>query len=169
VDKISKENIVKTYSELFHGYHSLFLARNIGLSVRELKSIRAQFKKIDSTFMIAKNSLAKIALRESKFTAAKDLFFGPTAVVCSDNLVSASQLLVKICKENSKLYIAGGATDNKQLKKEDIIIISQMLTQNEIRVKILGIINASANKITNVLREPSNKIARLLRSYTEKQ
>ncbi len=169
MDRINKEKLVASYSKLFDDYEAIFLVRNSGLSVLDSRSIRSQFKKIDSKFMVTKNSLAKIALSNTKFSNIQEFFNGPIAVTYSDDPVSTSKLLVKLCSGNDKIEVIGGAILDKQLNKADVIALSKMLTQNEIRAKIAGLVNAAASKIARVLNEPSAKLARVMKSYAEKQ
>lgn len=169
MDRINKERLVASYSKLFDDYEAIFLVRNSGLSVLDSRSIRSQFKKIDSKFMVTKNSLAKIALNNTKFSNIQEFFNGPIAVTYSDDPVSTSKLLIKLCSNNDKMEVIGGAILDKQLSKDDVIALSKMLTQNEIRAKIAGLVNAAASKIVRVLNEPSAKLARVMKSYAEKQ
>lgn len=169
MDKASKEKLVANYSKLFNDYEAIFLIKNSGLSVLDSKSIRSQFKKIDSKFMVAKNSLAKIALKNTKFLNIQELFSGPVAVAYSDDPVSTSKLLIKFYEQNDKIDIIGGAILDKKLGKEEVIVLSKMLTQDEIRAKIIGLVNAAASKVVRVLNEPSAKLARVIKAYAEKQ
>ena len=169
MDRINKERLVASYSKLFDDYEAIFLVRNSGLSVLDSRSIRSQFKKIDSKFMVTKNSLAKIALNNTKFSNIQEFFNGPIAVTYSDDPVSTSKLLIKLCSNNDKMEVIGGAILDKQLSKDDVIALYKMLTQNEIRAKIAGLVNAAASKIVRVLNEPSAKLARVMKSYAEKQ
>ncbi|WP_162298309.1 50S ribosomal protein L10 [Candidatus Aquarickettsia rohweri] len=169
MDKASKEKLVANYSKLFNNYEAIFLIKNSGLSVLDSKSIRSQFKKIDSKFMVAKNSLAKIALKDTKFSSIHEHFTGPIAVAYSDDPVSASKLLIKFCEQNDKIDVVSGAILDKTLNKEEVIALSKMLTQEEIRAKIIGLVNAAASKVVRVLNEPGAKLARVIKAYAEKQ
>ena len=169
MDRISKEKLVANYSRLFNDYEAIFLIKNSGLSVLDSRSIRLQFKKIDSKFIVTKNSLAKIALNDTKFSKAQELFNGPVVVAYSDDPVSTSKLLVKLCNDNNKIEIIGGAVLDRQFSKEEVVSLSKMLTQKEIRAKIVGLVNAAAGKIVRVLSEPNAKLARVIKSYAEKQ
>jgi large subunit ribosomal protein L10 len=169
VDRISKEKLVANYSRLFNDYEAIFLIKNSGLSVLDSRSIRSQFKKIDSKFIVTKNSLAKIALNDTKFSKVQELFNGPVVVAYSDDPVSTSKLLVKLYNDNNKIEIIGGAVLDRQFSKEEVVSLSKMLTQKEIRAKIVGLVNAAAGKIVRVLSEPNAKLARVIKSYAEKQ
>ena len=155
MDRISKEKLVASYSKLFNDYEAIFLVKNSGLSVLDSRSIRSQFKKIDSN--------------DTKFSNSHEFFYGPVVVDYSDDPVSTSKLLVKLCNDNDKIEIIGGAILDRRLNKNEVVSLSKMLTQNEIRAKIIGLVNAVASKVARVLSEPNAKLARVIKSYAEKQ
>ncbi len=168
MNRINKKKLVDIYSKLFDRYEAIFLLKNSGLTVFDSRSIRLQFKKIDSKFMVVKNSLAKIALNQTQFLGMSSLFFGPISVVYSNNPVLSSKLLVKICKDNDCLDLIGGALLDKQLSKEDVVILSRMPTESEIRAKIITLVNAVSRKVLWILNEPKTKLSRVFKSYAKK-
>jgi large subunit ribosomal protein L10 len=170
MDRVNKEELVTSYSRLFDSYKAVFLIRNLGLSVVDSRSIGSHLKKIDSRFMVTKNSLARIALKDTKFLGVRGYFTGPIAVAYSDDPVSASQILVKFCRHNNgKADIVGGAILDKSLDKKEIIALSEMPTQDEIRAKIINLANAVSTKIVRTLGEPGVRLVRVIKAYTEKQ
>ncbi len=168
MDRVSKEKLIISYAELFNKYEAVFLVKNLGLSVVDSKFIRAKLKPAGAKFMVAKNSLAKIAIAKTKFADIEGLFVGPMVVAYADDPIAVSKILVQFRKEGKKLEIVGGAMLGKQLGESDIISLSHMLTQDEIRAKIIGLVNAAASKIARVLKEPGSKLARVVKAYAEK-
>jgi large subunit ribosomal protein L10 len=119
--------------------------------------------------MVMKNSLAKIALKNTNFLGAQDLFFGPVVIAFSNEPVSTSKLLIKICSAGSKLDVIGGMVLDKLLDKEEVISLSKMPSKDEVRTKIVGLINAAASNILRVLNEPKLKLCGVFKTYAEKQ
>jgi len=169
VNRISKEEIVRNYSVLFNSYQSIFLVRNLGLSVLDIKSIRSQFKSVNSKFMVVKNSLAKIALKNTQFSTTQEYFCGPIALIYSNDPISASKILIKICNDYSKAEVMNGMTSESCLTRDEVIALSKMLTQDEIRAKIMGLITAVAGKLARVVQEPNAKLVRVMQSYVKQQ
>lgn len=87
----------------------------------------------------------------------------------ADDPVAVSKLLVEFCKEGRKLEIIGGAMGEKQLSKGDVVHLSQLPTEDEVRAKLIGLVNAAASKLVTVLKEPGSKLARVIKAYAEKQ
>lgn len=169
MNRVNKKKLVSYYSKLFDNHSVILLVRNLGLSVSESRYISSQFKKIDSKFMVIKNSLAKIALDTGSFTSIKSLFKGPVIVIYSEDMIAVSKLLIKISNDNDNLDVIGGAISNKCLDKDDVIALSNMLTEDEIRAKIISLVNAVTSNVVRVLNEPSAKLVRVIRSYATKQ
>ena len=167
MDRASKEKLIAGYTELFDRHEAVFFMKNLGLSVADSKYIRTKLKPTGARFIVTKNSLAKIAVAKTKFTNVKGLFVGPVAVTYADDPVSVSKLLVGFCKEGKKLKVIGGAMLDKQLSENDVMDLSKMPTQNEIRAKVIGLVNAIASKIVTVLKEPGGKLTRVVKAYAE--
>lgn len=54
MDRISKEKLIVDYNKLFDQYKSIFLVKNLGLSVVDSKLIRAKLKPAGAKFIVAK-------------------------------------------------------------------------------------------------------------------
>ena len=67
-----------------------------------------------------KNTLAKMAIKDTNFKNLEKVFVGPTSVAYSNDPVSTSKVLVEFAKENENLKILGGAMGDKELSIEDI-------------------------------------------------
>lgn len=169
MDRINKQKLVTNYSELLANHDSIFIVKNLGLSVLEAKSIRAQLKKSNAKFVVTKNSLAKIALNNTKFSGIQKIYNGPLATTYSNDPVSTSKLLIKLCLTYNKIEVVGAAILGKQLNKDDVLSLSKMLTQDENRARIISLVNASSSKMIRLLTEPAAKIARILKCHVKKQ
>jgi large subunit ribosomal protein L10 len=131
--------------------------------------MRSEFKKCNSRLVFMKNSLAKIALNNTKFLNAQKFFSGPVIIALSNDPVLTSRMLVKFANSSSvKLEVIGGMISNDLVGKEDITSLSMMPALEEIRTNIVTLINASARNIIRVLNEPRIRLTRILRTYAEK-
>ena len=162
MNRISKQKLVESYLKLFCRYESIFLFKNLGLSISDLNYVRINFKEIGSRMIVIKNSLAKIALNNTEFVAVKSLLFGPIVIVYSNDPVITSRLLIKLCSTNDKLNIAGGILSGKILNKEEIFFLSKMFTQHEVREKIVWLLKFVVVKLAATIREPLIKIIKIL-------
>lgn len=165
MDRISKQKLIRDYSELFDKYKAVFFVRNKGLSVSESESIRSQLKKSKTRFLFIKNSLARKALDGKCALEAKPYLFGPLAIACSDDPIPSSRLLIKVCGLTCKLDIVGGMSSGKVLNKDDVSTLATMPTQDEIRVMLIHLLRSTAFKVVTILNKPAVTMARMLQSY----
>lgn len=168
MNRVAKKKLVIEYSRLFNDYESVFLMKNTGLSVSSSKTIRSHLRKTGSKFVIIKNSLAKIALKETKFLPLQDSFSGPIAVAFSNEPVPVSKSLIRFCEQGGGTEILAGMALNKHLDKNEVIALSRLPTENEIRGKIVNLVNSVSIKLVKVINRPGAKLASTIRAYVDK-
>jgi len=169
VNRKNKEKIVEKYSTLLNSYETVFLIKNLGLSVLDLKRIRSKLKGINSKILFIKNSLMKIALNNVSFPLNKDVFCGPFAIIYTNDSIAVSKLLMKLCNDISNLDIVGGADLDRQFNKDYVMWLSTMPSQDEIRTKLVFLAKFVADKVVKIINEPNVKIVRIIQSYIKKE
>ena len=168
--KEHKEDLIKIYQQLFKTYDSLFLVKNCGLTVQNSKDIRGDMEKIGVRFIIVKNSLAKIAVKDSKFCSITDHFSGPVALACAEEPIATAKMLAKLIKDDMPFKVIAASVEDNILKGEEAIALAKLLSQNEVRAKILGLLKAVPNKLVALLNEPSSQLVRTFKAHaTNKQ
>jgi large subunit ribosomal protein L10 len=114
---------------------------------------------------VTKNRLAKIALKETKFEALEDSFKGPTAIAVSKDPVAAAKIAVEFANENEKLTIIGGALEADLLDVDGVELLAKLPSLDELRGKIVGLLQAPATKVVGVLQAPAGQLARVMGAY----
>ena len=168
MDRVNKKKLVAGYSKVFADHDSLFFVTNSGLSVLDARLIRLQFDKIESRFLFVKNSLMKIALADSRFSDISDTLSGPVILIASNDPISTSKLLVKLCNNSSKIKLMAAAAFGEHLSEDGIISLSKMPSQEEIRARIACLVSAAASKIITTLNEPGRQLLRVIKHYSKK-
>ena len=118
-------------------------------------------------FKVTKNRLTKIALQGTKYEDMTDMFTGPTAMGTSSDPVAAAKILVSFAKENDKLTIVGGSMDGKLLDKAGVEALATMPSLDELRAKLVGLVNAPAAKLARVSQAPAGKLARVIQARAD--
>ena len=168
MNKEAKKNYVEVMKKNFSSHESVMIAQYQGLNVNELDSLRKELREKGIMFKITKNSITKIALRE---TAKKDLekyFTGPTAAAISSDPISSAKILSKFSKSNNKLRIIAGFMDGKVLDEKEVSIIATLPSLEDARANIVGILATPAQKLISILLAPGSKIANLSRAKSLK-
>ena len=86
---------------------------------------------------VTKNRITKLALKETSYSEAENLFTGPTGVALSKDPITLAKILVNFQKANDKLKIVGGIMDTKLLAPSDVAEIATLPTLDEARAKIV--------------------------------
>jgi large subunit ribosomal protein L10 len=118
-------------------------------------------------FKVTKNRIAKLALKGTRFEDLDTLFTGPTAVGTSEDPVAAAKTLVEYAKSNNKLTIVGGSMDGKVLDKAGVEALAKMPSLDELRGKLVGLLQAPASKLARVTQAPAGKLARVVKAREE--
>lgn len=161
---VAVEDIVNIYKES----PSIIITHYHGLTVSQVSSLRELLKSKEAGFKVVKNTLAKIAANQTGLNSIVNLFAGPTAIVYSKEPVEMAKLVVNFAKANDNLKIIGGIVDNHVLAEHSIKELSKLPTLNELRGKIVGLLQAPATKVVGVLQAPSSSMARVIQAHASK-
>ena len=120
MQKKEKQEFVKHFNSILKEKEFMLVCDYKGLDVAQISILRSQISAANSNFKVAKNTLAKRAIKDTNFEILEKLFVGPTSIAYSDDPVSTSKILVNFAKENENLKILGGAMGDKELSIDDI-------------------------------------------------
>jgi len=146
----------------------LIVTHQNGLDAAEVHELRQKVRGAGASYKVTKNTLISLALAGTKFEPLKSLFTGPTAIAYSADPVAAAKVIVEFAGKNDKLQIIGGALDDTQLDVAGVKALATMPSLDELRGKILGLVQAPATKIAGVLQAPGAQVARVLGAYASK-
>lgn len=161
---VAVEEIVNIYKES----PSVIITHYHGLTVSQVSSLRELLKSKEAGFKVVKNTLAKIAANQTGLDNIANLFAGPTAIAYSKEPVEMAKLVVNFAKANDNLKIIGGIVDNHVLDKHSIKELSKLPSLNELRGKIVGLLQAPATKVVGVLQAPSSSMAKVIQAHASK-
>ena len=168
MDRASKEKIVSSLNKSFDESNFLIVTQNEGLTVEEISSLRNSLREeANTSFKVAKNSLAKLAVDNTSAKSLEDLFSGPTAIAFSNELTSSPKIIVDFAKDNEKLSIVGGMMDGELIDSEVIKKLANLPTMDELRAKIISLLSASATKIAGILTRPGGQLAQVINAKSQ--
>tara|TARA_B100000676_G_C17924211_1_gene757191 strand:+ start:22 stop:558 length:537 start_codon:yes stop_codon:yes gene_type:complete len=169
MNRQEKTQAVTNLNNVFNNANLIVVTHYSGLTVAEASELRRQMKDSGASFQVAKNSLAKLALKGTQYSPIEEMFSGPVAVAFSEDPVAAAKVAVNYSKENEKLIIIGGALGSKLLDKNGIKSLAELPSLDEIRGKLIGVLQAPATKVAGVLQAPSSQLARVVGAYSAKE
>jgi len=162
VNREEKQELITTLNAAVAGQAFIAVTHNNGLTVAEVQALRKQMRDAGASFKVAKNRLARLALAGTKFENLSDLLKGPTGLAYSKDPVAAAKVCSKFAKTNNKLVILGGNLDGQKMDTAAVETLASLPGLNELRGKIVGLLQAPATKIAGVLAAPGGQLARVL-------
>lgn len=169
MDRSQKADSVAELNRTFSEVGVVVITRNLGLTVKQSTDLRNKMRDAGATYKVAKNRLAKIALQGTDYAGLGDLLTGPTALATSPDPVAAAKVIVEFAKGNDKLEILGGGMGTTVLDAEGVKALATMPSLDELRAKIIGLVQAPAQKLASVTQAPASQLARVFKAYSEKE
>ena len=169
MDRTQKAEAVKSLNGLFADAGAVIVAHYSGMTVAQMGELRSRLRKAGASFKVAKNRLAVRALEGTNVTGISDLFNGPTGIAYSADPVAAPKVLVAYAKENDKFKILGGFAVGSVLDPEGVKALAELPSLDQLRGKIIGLLQAPATKIAGVLQAPAGQLARVVGAYAKKE
>ena len=168
MDRAAKKELVATLNEVFKASTVVVVAHYAGLTVSQMQTLRRQAKQAGAAVKVAKNRLAKIALDGTDGSVVAPLLKGPTVLAYSGDPVAAPKVASDFAKANEKFIILGGALGKTALSPDGVKALAALPTLDELRAKIVGLIQAPATKLVQVIAAPAAKVARVVQAYAAK-
>nr|WP_256478303.1 50S ribosomal protein L10 [Notoacmeibacter sp. MSK16QG-6] len=168
VERAEKREFVTELNGVFQNAGSVVVAHYTGLSVAKMSDLRSKMREAGGTVKVAKNRLAKIALQGTESEGMSDLFVGQTLIAYSEDPVTAPKVASDFAKANDKLVILGGAMGATMLDQSGVKQLAELPSLDELRAKIVGMINTPATRIAGVTQAPAGQLARVLGAYARK-
>jgi large subunit ribosomal protein L10 len=169
MDRSQKADAVAGLNAVFNEVGVVVVTRNLGLSVAQSTALRSKMRDAGASYKVAKNRLARLALKDTDYAGIEDLLTGPTALAYSADPVAAAKAAVDFAKTNDKLEIVGGSMGSQVLDAEGIKALASMPSLDELRGKLVGLINAPATKVVQLVNAPASKLARVFGAYAAKE
>ena len=169
MDRSQKADLVAELKSVFTETSVVVVTRNLGLTVAQSTDLRLKMRDAGAQFKVAKNKLAVIALEGTRYGPIGEMLTGPTALATSIDPVAAAKVAVEFAKTNAKLEIVGGAMGDTLLDVAGVMALAALPSLDQLRAKLIGLIQAPATKIARTINEPGAQLARVFGAYAAKE
>lgn len=146
----------------------LVVAHYAGMTVAQMTDLRRRMREAGGQVKVAKNRLVKLALQGTPASGIADLFVGPTCMAYSKDPIAAARAAVAYAKTNDKLVILGGTMGTTRLDAKGVKALADLPSLDELRARIVGVINAPATQLVRTINEPGAALARVLQAHADK-
>ena len=168
MNRTQKKEWIESTNEKVKDAGILLVAHYKGLTVAEITDLRVKVKAAGAGFKVTKNLLAKRALEGTQYDKIVPLFKGPTAIAYANDPVAAAKVMHEFAKKNSKLKMVGGAFGNTILDEKQIATLASLPSLDELRAKLIALLQTPATRIAGVLQAPAGQLARVFNAYATK-
>ncbi len=168
MDRAEKKAAIATLNEAFKATNVVVVAHYSGLTVAQMQQLRRQMRQAGAAVKVAKNRLAKIALEGTDVASIGPLLKGPTLIATSSDPVAAPKAAIDFAKGHEKFVILGGAMGKTALNPDGVKALAALPSLDELRARLVGLIQAPATKLAQLANAPAAKVARVVQAYASK-
>ena len=167
MDRSQKAESVASLNAVFNEVGVVVITRNLGMTVAQSTDLRNKIREAGASYKVAKNRLAKLAIKDTSYEGIGELLTGPTAIAASVDPVAAAKAVVDFAKTTDKIEIVGGSMGSQVLNAEGVKALASMPSLDELRAKLIGLVQAPATKIAQLSTAPAAKLARVFGAYAK--
>ena len=169
MDRAEKREFVTQLEDVFSTSASVVVAHYAGLTVANMTELRSTMRAAGGTVKVAKNRLVKIALKDAGAPGMSEFMTGQTVLAYADDPVTAPKVMADYAKKNDKLVLLGGAMGAETLSADQVKALAELPSLDELRAKLIGLVQAPAQKLAVVTQAPASQLARVLKAYADKE
>ena len=167
--KDQKTEVVAKIKQDLDSSEAIFVVTQNKMTVAETEDLRKQLRCSDGSYFVCKNTLARIAVTGTSYECVLSQLTGQSALVFTKNLTATAKVVQEYAsKSDGKIAVVCGGYSGKLLSAAEVKTLSQLPSMDELRAKIIAVIQTPAQRIATLSQAPAGQIARVLKAYSEK-
>lgn len=169
ISRARKEELVAQYSEILQHASGFVVTEYRGLTVAHLNDLRNKLGETGASYVVTKNTLFNLALRENDWVVPEEMLLGPVATAFADgNMPGMAKTLLDFKKDHEETFvIKGGVMLGNVLSPSEIEAISKLPSLDELRSQLAGLIAQPATGLVSVLNAATSDIVNVLHAYVQ--
>jgi large subunit ribosomal protein L10 len=168
MDRAQKSESIESLKGVFAGAGAVVVTHYLGLTVSDMNDLRGRLRKEGASLKVVKNRLAQKALNGSG-EAASALFKGPVAIAYAPDPVAAAKVTAGYAKDNEKFIVIGALMGEDVLDAKAVAALAKLPSLDELRGRLVGLLQAPATRVAGVLQAPAGALARVVGAYAAKE
>jgi len=161
--KSEKEALIKEMNDKFVRAKSVVITEFKKVDVETVTKLRKKLRDGGVEYKVLKNTLAKRAAKGTSYEQIAEDFVGPVAASFSyGDVIAPAKILTEFIKDLENFKLKSGVVDGKKLSAKDVQTLAKLPSLNELRAKILGMLNQPAGKLARTIKEPGSALVRVL-------
>ncbi|MEQ1673337.1 MAG: 50S ribosomal protein L10, partial [Hyphomicrobium sp.] len=126
MDRAAKRELISSLHDELKSTGVVVVAHNTGMVAAQSADFRKRVKEAGGSVRVAKNTLAKLAFKDTDADKLTDLMKGPTILAYSKDPIAAAKAAVTYAKGNDKLVILGGAMGKTILDAKGVKALAEL-------------------------------------------
>jgi large subunit ribosomal protein L10 len=160
---MTKDQVVELFAAKLATAKAAFLADYRGLTVDEVNDLRNKLRDAGVDYHVVKNTLLRIASKDTPFTCWDEYLTGPTAIaIAQDDPVAPAKVLSEYAKASKDFELKVCVLEGKILSNDEIKALSELPSREVLLAKILGSINAPTSNFVGVLAAVPRSLVQVL-------
>lgn len=168
MDRTTKEHFVESLRSQLDCAGLVVVTRQLGLTVAEVGDLRNKMRDGESSYKVTKNTLARLAIKGTKFEGLSPMLNGPTALAYSVDPIAAAKISVQYASNSDKFSVVGGCMNGQILDAAAVQCLATLPSLDELRGKLVGLLVAPSTRIATLMQAPAAQLARVLNAYATK-
>ena len=169
MEKNKKSDLIAKIKQRFQESEAVFVVNQNRLTVAETEDLRKQLRAVQSVYLVAKNTLTRLAVKDTDFECVTEKLGGQTALVFSKDITGSAKVVSEYAsKSDEKLSVVCGGYQGKMLSVAEVKTLASLPSMDELRAKIVAVIQTPAQRMATLSQAPASQLARVLKAYSEK-
>ena len=153
-----KQSEAEELKNKFEKSKLVILADYRGINVEDITKIRADLRKTESEYVVAKNSTLKFAVKGTEVEGISEYLEGPTAVTFSyEDYVTPAKVLYDYAKDSEFYKIKAGIMDGKVISAEEVIKLAKLPSKEMLLTQLATVLLANIRNLAVVLDQVAKK------------
>ena len=141
-----------------------------GMTVEEITKLRREIQKNGGDYMVTKNTLTKIAIKDTQYEVLSESLKGPSAIAFGfEDPVSPAKALSQFIKEAKKGEIVAAVLEGKLLSAQEAKALANLPTKEELYAKMLGCVNSPATGIVGSINAVMAQLTRAMAAVRDQK
>lgn len=157
--RAAKDQQIKEFNAAFKTSPSVMVVEYKGLTVNEMEKLRKDIHNAQAELKVVKNTLLKIAAKDTDIEKIDELFEGPTAVaICESDAAAVAKVFVDTIKDAPMLKVKGGFIDGSVMDANAISELSKLPSRPELIAEFMGLLKAPMSNVVGALSQMQTKL-----------
>jgi large subunit ribosomal protein L10 len=169
ITKERRAELVAEYIDTLQKCQGLVISEYRGLTMPKFNKVRLKLREANAEYVVAKNTLLKIALNEVGMAVPEQLLVGPVAVgFAFGDLSSTVKALLDVSKDEELLLLKGAIAQTNIYQQNQLKMLSELPTMDQLRASLIGMITQPAATLISLLVTPQRDVVSVIAAYVDK-